>query len=227
MIPDGTLVGDCFEQLQDKIVQGIFKPGKKLKIEELKDLLKVGGSPIREALSRLVATGLVEPRDNKGFYVAHISEADIRDVYWTMFQIDMLALQRAMELGDDAWEAGIVAALHQLGLLEKSKPPVEYADWVERNYAFHMALIAGCKSPLLLQIRAEVYNRFDRYCRISFSLASADATFRSLELNHQEHHDIAQAVIARDAKRVYDLVHYHTFGSLEDVIKQLKEKEWL
>lgn len=217
---DNTLALQCYDTIQDSIIDGTLAPGQKLKVEFLKEQLGVGHSPIREALSRLVASGLVEVQDNKGFRVAKISEADIRDTYQTYYQIEMLALKQAMELGDDAWESGVVAALHHLSLVENKKEPVPYRVWGERNNAFHVSLISGCKSPLLLQIRAEVYRHFDRYCRISFNLAHTE-----LALNHEEHKKLADAVLSRDVTLATALMEYHIFGMLEDVIKLLKKNK--
>lgn len=215
---DNTLALQCFDRIQSDIVDGILAPGQKLKVDYLKQEFGVGHSPIREALSRLVASGLVEVQDNKGFRVAMISEQDIRDTYQTFFQIEILALSRAIELGDDVWESGIAAALHHLSLIENKHEEVAYSVWAERNDAFHTALIAGCNSPLLLKIRADVYRRFDRYCRISFSLRRSE-----LDLNHADHKKLAQAVLNRDITKASTLMKHHIFGALESVIKLLKQ----
>lgn len=219
---DNTLALQCYEQLQSDIINGVFTPGQKLKMELLKQRLDVGQSPIREALSRLVASGLVETQDNKGFRVAQISEENIRDIYRTFFQIELLALNQAMELGNDAWEASVAAALHHLALVETKQESVLYEVWAQRNYAFHVALISGCNSPLLLQIRANVYHRFDRYCRIAFNLSNMQ-----LHLNHDEHKKLAAAVLERNTKKVRELLEYHIFGALEDVIVTLKQNNLL
>ncbi len=217
-----TLAITCYAFLEENIINGTFIPGQKLKMKDLKELLNAGQSPIREALSRLVASGLVEVEDNKGFRVSRISEEDVRDTYKTFLQIDLLALNQALELGNDAWEASVVATLHQLALIEHKKEPVAYAVWAERNYAFHVALISGCKSPLLMQLRAEVYRRFDRYCHIAFNLSQGN-----LELNHEEHKKLAEAVLQRDKKTVEKLMTYHVMGALEDVIDTLKKNNLL
>lgn len=216
-----TLAVRCHDSIQDSIIDGSFAPGAKLKIDQLSKQLEVGHSPIREALSRLVATGLVEAADNRGFYVARISEADIRDLYKTMLQIELLALAEAIKSGDDAWEAGIVASLHQLAAVETKKQDVAYACWAERNYAFHVALIAGCNSPSLLKVREDLYRRFDRYCRISFNVAH-----EKLHVNHEEHKKLAAAVLKRDFQEIVDLMTYHIMGSLNDVIKLLKKNKF-
>ena len=215
---DNTLALQCYDHLHDDIINGKLAPGQKLKIDLLKEQFGIGQSPIREALSRLASSGLVHVLTNKGFCVSEISESDIRDTYRTFFQIESLALKQAIKLGDDAWESNIVGALHRLSLIESKQEPVSYAAWIERNYAFHVALIAGCNSPLLLQIRADVYNRFDRYCRIAFKLLGTE-----LAMNYEEHKNLAAAVINRNAKEALALMEHHIFGPLEEVITVLKE----
>src|SRR5258706_10904438 len=101
--PEVNKANQCYDEIQDHIINGTFEPGKKLKVEELKQQLDSGASPIREALSRLVTSGLVKAHDNKGFYVAEMSENDIRDLYQTFLQIELLALTHAIKNGDDTW----------------------------------------------------------------------------------------------------------------------------
>lgn len=215
---ESTLAQQCYEQLQQEIIEGVLKPGQKLKVDPIKQRFSIGQSPVREALSRLVSFGLVTAEDNKGFRVAPISEADIRDTYATFSAIENLALKLAIERGDDAWAAGIVGALYQLALIETKKEIGPYALWAERNYNFHVALIAGCDSPLLLDIRRALYMKFDRYCRMSYHLSKNE-----LVINHEEHKKLAQAVLDRDMSTAAALLSYHINGPIEDVIKKFKE----
>lgn len=211
---ESTLAQQCYERLQNEIIEGILKPGEKLKVFPIKERFSIGQSPVREALSRLAAFGLVDVEDNKGFRVATISEADIRDTYATFTNIENMALALAIEKGDDAWEAGIVAQLHQLSLIENNKS-TSCALWTERNYNFHVALIAGCNSPTLLEIRRTLYMKFDRYCRMSYHLSK-----NQLAINNEEHQKLAAAVLKRDTKKAHMLMTSHINGALEDVIKK-------
>lgn len=217
-----TLAQQCYDQLQEEIINGVLKPGEKLKVEPIKQRMSIGQSPIREALSRLAASGLVDMEDNKGFRVARISESDIRDIYATFTVIENLALAQAIERGDDAWEAGVVAALHQLALVEKQKTIVSYEVWAERNYAFHVALINGCNSPMLMNIRRDLYRKFDRYCRMAYNV-----TREELSVNHKEHKKLAEAALQRDVHKAQELMTYHLNGAREAVIETLKESNIL
>ena len=216
--PEINLANQCYDEIQEQIINGTFKPGKKLKVEELKEQLQTGASPIREALSRLINSGLVQAHDNKGFYVTQVSESNIRDLYQTFLQIELLALTQAIKYGDDTWKTSIVAALYNLSLVENSTEKISYSVWGERNYAFHVALISGCNSPTLLNVRAQIYRQFDRYCRIAFNLS-----YTELEVNHEEHKNLAQAVLNRDMQQTTAIITHHILGALEDVIATLKK----
>lgn len=215
-----TLAQQCYQELENNIIDGILQPGQKLKMIELKTQLDAGQSPIREALSRLVTTGLVEAEDNKGFRVTKISESDIRDIYRTYLQIELLAIKQAIQLGDLEWKSNIVRALYELSTVEILDRPVAYGQWAEKNYSFHVALISGCGSPSLMQIRADIYRRFDRYCRIAFNFNNST---QQLTANHEEHRKLADAVLEHNFNKVEQLMTQHIMGALEDVIKQLKK----
>jgi|EndMetStandDraft_5_1072996.scaffolds.fasta_scaffold78813_2 GntR family carbon starvation induced transcriptional regulator len=214
---DQTLANHCYKSLKEAIIRGEFAPGEKLRIAKLKSYLNVGPTPIREALSRLASSGLIDMEANRGFFVRNISEAEVRDIYATFNKIELLALNQAMELGDTSWEANILASLHKLSVIEKAPPPIDSENWLQLNYEFHRSLIAGCNSPCLLKIREDIYQLFDRYCHLSL-LINKDA----LLLNHQDHCEIAKAVIARDKVKACRLTTLHLENSLKQVIEKLK-----
>lgn len=216
---DSTFAQQCYEQLQQEIIQGICKPGEKLKVEHIKNRFGIGQSPVREALSKLSAFGLVEVEENKGFRVAEISEADIRDTYAVFTEIETLALGWAIEHGDEEWETNIVAQLYRLSTVELSKSSVSLALWVQRNYDFHLALILGCKSETLLEMRRHLYMKFDRYCQMSYGLSNYSA-----HGNHEAHKKLADAVLQRDAVKAKALMAEHINGALEDIVTEFKKQ---
>ena len=135
-----TLTSKCYEQLQNDIIEGTLHPGEKLIIEKLKQRYGVGPTPLREALSRLLDTGLVTILENRGFYVRQVSEADIRDIYHTFSLIETIALTEALVRGDDRWEAGIVSTLHELSLIELESEVSDYTVW--RNEITHFIVLS-------------------------------------------------------------------------------------
>ena len=113
---------------------------------------------------------------------------------------------QAIRLGDDAWEAAIVAAFHRLGLVEDATGrPLEgrVDEWELRNQDFHDALIAACPSRWLKHFRSILYHQHERYRRLSLSHGSTKRDVRA------EHRAILSAVLQRDENRAAELIERH------------------
>ena len=104
-------------RLRRDVTMGVFEPGKKLKVDELQAIYGFSSSPLREALSKLSQEGLIRADDRKGFRVAEISKDDLQDITRMRLMLDIQALELAIELGDDEWEAEIVSAHYKLDKL--------------------------------------------------------------------------------------------------------------
>ena len=214
-----TLVTQCHEALRDLILNGDLAPGKKLKVTELTTLLNVGPTPVREALSRLANTGLVVATDNKGFRVKDVSEEEVRDLYYTFTEIERIALQRSIKFGTSIWEGEVIAALHRLTLLEK-KRSVDFLPWLKENDNFHSTLVSACGSPMLLELRNHIYQLLSRYTRLSFINNN-----RKLSQNNKDHQIIAKAALARKDDLACQLLESHLSGSVDHIVKRLKEEK--
>jgi DNA-binding GntR family transcriptional regulator len=192
-----TLAERVFHQLRVDIIQGRLKPGTKLRVEELCATYDTGGSPVREALSRLTSFGLVQAEGQRGFFVAAASIDDLVDLTTVRLWAETTALRAAIARGDRNWEAEILAASHRLGesgpSIDPNNPTYLDPQWAERHRAFHRALLSACGSARLLSYREVLYDLSERYRTRSITPASSKRDV------HREHQAIAEAAIARDA----------------------------
>ena len=99
--PAGTLASSVYDRLRGDILSGSLPPGEKLRTEALRARYEVGNSPIREALNRLSADGLVTREDQKGFRVAAASRADLEELVKTRCWLEQIALRESIANGDD------------------------------------------------------------------------------------------------------------------------------
>lgn len=155
-------------EMRDDIVRGRIAPETWLRMEDLKARFDVGFSPIREALSRLSAEGLVSLEPNRGFQVAALSREDLADIAVVRCAVETNALRRSIERGGHDWEVGIIAAMHLYR--RKSERAFEGEDelqaWENAHEAFHAALIAACGSPRLLGLQKRLQDQHLRYRRL-------------------------------------------------------------
>ncbi|MFN9475185.1 GntR family transcriptional regulator [Acidovorax sp.] len=212
-----TRTSSLVAQLRLDIVGGLFAPGSKLLIKDL--CTRYGASPIpmREALSRLTSSGFVQAEDQRGFKVASASAQDLMEISGARVLVETEALRLSLLQGDVAWEARVVAAHHQLSRLalrEAGMPAALSAQWDEAHMAFHDALLSACGSRVLLELAANLRERFTRYRYISAVAASDSglppAAARSAHRDiPAEHTAIVEAALARDVARATALLQQH------------------
>lgn len=219
-IPDAglPLTEQALISLRRDVTMGIFEPGKKLKVDELQAIYGFSSSPLREALSKLSQEGLIRADDRKGFRVAEISKADLEDITHMRLMLDVQALELAIELGDDEWEAGIVSAHYKLDKLERTLgdgPVVLDEIWIGAHKEFHMALLGACASTRLQQWCSSLFDQAERYRQFS---ARHRQTGRR---KSSEHKKIMDAVLKRDAATACSLLTDHISSTQKNVLAAL------
>jgi len=217
-----TLSEKAFLQLRRAVLDGSFEPGAKLKIDELQSGYGLSSSPLREALNRLSQEGLVRADERRGFRVASISRSDLADITHMRLMVDVQALRQAMQLGDDQWEAGIVAAAHRLDKAESQLgdgPVVLDEAWSRVHRDFHFALVAACPSPRQLALFASLFDQAERYRRFS-------ARQRVIRRNKaKEHRRLMDAVLKGDVETACALLAEHirsTQANVEAVLERFE-----
>jgi GntR family transcriptional regulator, carbon starvation induced regulator len=213
-----TSASAVHELIRKDIVDLQLAPGQKLKLEELKDNYGFGLAPLREALSRLSAEGLVDFVDQKGFTVSKLTAEDLRDVILLRQHMECWALELSIQQGNDDWEGALVSAYYQLSKLPMRRQRDSNtfsSEWEIRHRNFHHALVGACGSPRLLTIRNLLYDQSDRYRRIAAYNVSAD---RDIPAEHQA---IFEATIARDIESATRLMKLHLGRTAEIAISAI------
>jgi GntR family carbon starvation induced transcriptional regulator len=203
-----TLAESAYQDIRRDIVRGVFDPGQPLRMALLSERYKMGFSPLREALTRLQSERLVVSVALRGFSVAPLSIDEMWDAINTRIHIDTEALRLSMLHGDDAWEAGIVAAHHALKLQAEratSRDEPEQRMLEIRHYAFHCALLAACQSKWLLDFSQKLYADTERY-RYPMLINRRRESGRDIS---SEHEQLMAATLARDARLALDLLRVH------------------
>lgn len=197
-----TISSDLYSLLRRDIIEGRFKADEKLRIDHLRSIYSVGNSPLREALTKLAATGLIIQHNQRGFYVPPISQQDLEDICNTRIHIEVAALKLSVGQATNAWEAQLLAAYHQLKKAQQAKS-ADRQQWEELHSEFHNTLIARCGSASLQRFSHILHDQFDRYRR----LAPTDQTLR-MELDGQ-HLQIMQRALAGDVDGAGKLLEAH------------------
>ncbi len=210
-----TVSTNVLSRLRGEILKGEIAPGIKINVDRIRTSYGVSLSPLREALSQLVAERLVESDENRGFRAAPASRDNLQEIVWLRSSLEVMALERAIKLGDDAWEAEIVSTLHRLEKLSYIKDrnaAQANEDWEYWHRQFHTALIKACGAPLLVQFCNSLHDHADRYRRTYLK------GNRQTRDSHEEHRDIAAAALKRDTAEACRLMTKHITRTGADIL---------
>jgi DNA-binding GntR family transcriptional regulator len=208
-----TLGEQAYRRIRSDIVFGRLPPGRKLKLEKLKADYSASVSTLREILNRLSSERLVVAEGQKGFEVAPVSAARLREIAALRQLLECRALEQSFAAGDVDWEGRVVAAHHLLSRLEErmAQGDTRCADeWKRYDWQFHQALISACGSKMLIDTHAAVFDQYLRYQMIALSYRG--------EIAAREHAILLEAAIARDASRAGEVLRAHVAGGVEHAL---------
>ena len=201
-----TLYDDAYRAIRTDILDCRLLPGAKLRIGDLCERLGMSLGVVREALSRLVADGLVQSEPQRGFTVTPVSRRDLLDLTRARVEIEGVCLRAAMVAGDVAWESGIVAAFYRLSRVAERDPAdrTHLSDhWSTLHAGFHQSLVLACDSPWLLRLRTMLFEQSELYRKLSVPVRNGDRDVNA------EHEALMAAVVARNADRACEEMRLH------------------
>lgn len=219
-----TLATTVYEALREDIVQGVLSPGTKLKIANLQSRYACGATPIREALNRLSMERFAIQSDQRGFVVAPISLDDFDEITETRCLLYSLMLPLAMEHGDEAWEEGIVVALHRLNKLPRTEafPLDESLEGRLAHKKFHRSLVSACTSNFLIEMLDILFDFADRYRLLVGRVAPKESRKEAVG----EHAELADHVINRRVGEAVELAQQHVRRTAQLLRRQISSGKY-
>ena len=209
-----TLTVDVYEQIRQEILTGKLAPGTPLRPSELGTRLSVSIGVVREALTRLAAQRLVDSEHNRGFHVITLSADKLGELVSARQLNECHALELSVQGGDVNWESEVVAAHHRM----VNTPVYRREDRDHTNDAFlaehkkfHFTLLNACGNRYLLEICNQLIDAAEVYRRWSAPMIDRRSNAA------QEHRDIMDAALARDAKGAARLYAAH-IGITADLV---------
>jgi DNA-binding GntR family transcriptional regulator len=185
----GEMVAHIVEKLRHDILDHRFAPGSRLVENDLTHRFHVSRGPIREALRRLAAEGLIEHLPNRGALVRKLSREEIRELFEIRIELEALAARLAANVDDEAERRKFSAAIAPIYDSDARAAP----GYLEENTAFHSAImeLAGNRQLHELALRLQLPLLMAQVGDI-LSKSVLDDSVR-------EHRELATAILTHDA----------------------------
>ena len=179
----------AFEKMRRNIVDGRLAPGQRLVEADLTAEMGISRGPLREAIRRLASEGLVDIAHNKGAKVKRLDRQEVLALYEVREVMEGLAARLAAERGTAAERRAIAAIFDDMEKAISARNPQAY---VTLNSEFHNQILAAARNEPL---QSSIMRLQTPVLRHQFeALMTADV----VQMSHDEHAQIAKAIMAQD-----------------------------
>ena len=195
-----TLWQRVYDHLRDEIMGDRLPPGTELSEVALSRELAVSRGPIREAIGRLAAEGLVTVRPRRGAEVRSITPEELIDSYQVREALEVLAVRLAVPGITDAELAELDELVDRMSEHAKNGA---VGDFFIANVAFHELLCELSGNSKLLEVYRRLAGEIGRFQARTLALRG------SLDGSVTEHRAILAAIRLRDADKAAELTSAH------------------
>ena len=225
----GTKADEIALALEEAIVSGELEPGSVLRQEQVSATYSVSRTPVREALRRLAALGLVSFEPNRGFRVRTLSREEVWEAFLLRAELESLITGIAAEKMTKADLDDLEQAEKRFARLARALRAREpgddrrslTAEWMKANHGFHDVIYGIADMPYIEQVA--------KAARRTFSgpavWAPGDETIDELYLlNERQHRAIKDALAAGSPEGARALAREHVLSSfelLETILEQV------
>jgi DNA-binding GntR family transcriptional regulator len=191
----------------ERIMDGTYQPGERLKELTLAREFRVSQAPVREALRKLEAIGVVKSEPYRGARVRELSPTELRDAY----QLRGILEQAATEFISDFPEESVRTLEKEYAAMRVAAPAGDLQGVACHNRNFHRCIMERCQNQevlrawqslgICMRARLNVQRRVDRLPEAILS-----------------HQPIIDALRAADLRRAGQLLREHSFGFVSDLM---------
>ena len=202
-----------YDLLRENILQGKYKPGSRLVIDELAATLGVSQIPIREAMRQLEGDGFVTIEPYVGATVAQLNADFIFEVFALLEHLEIISSRAAcVVMTDDD--------LRQLAdMIEQMESSVnDPSQWSSENKGMHLFICRCAKTTLVLKMMEKVLDHWDRL-RLHYL---NDVFGNRIQAAQADHKRILAAFYTRDPDEVERVIYQHNQDALSSYIHHLQ-----
>lgn len=183
----------AYVALRDQILTSERRPGEALKERDLCAELNVSRTPVREALRRLVADGLVEMQPRRSIVVARFNEEELAEIFELGIVLESFVAGLAAKKATDADIAALRDLAAQMENLVVDDQPVPSDAYATLDQAFHARIAQAARNPRVTQMLQQTVS-----LRLLMNVMTK-YSHHDFENSLSHHRMIVSAIAARDA----------------------------
>ena len=213
--PYRTMQEIVYDTIREAIQSGRYIPGQRLVADELARELGTSRMPVREALQKLEAAGLVRIIPHRGAVVSELSETEIVEVYHIRAVLEGLAVRLAVPRFTPGDNDRLQALIVEMATAAAPKPALDQI--LRANREFHEIIWEAAHAPRLRELLGNLYDASQRFRNLSVLLPGR------LTQILEEHRRIVQSLAAGDSAEAERFANEHYENTAQRLLVELEK----
>ncbi|HEY0829616.1 MAG TPA: GntR family transcriptional regulator [Candidatus Dormibacteraeota bacterium] len=205
---------EAYQRILERIVSLEMPPGSVVNEARLREDLKIGRTPIREALQRLARENLVRSIPHRGTFVTDVNITDLARIT----EVRVVLESHAARLAAEKLGAGDRDSIQELLVLVRRGYVTGQRDLMHLDQRIHRTVYRAARNPFL---EATLERYFNLSLRLWYLVLDREVRLREAV---DEHIKLLEAVLAGDGDRAEDIMRRHVTGFEHEIRKVLVER---
>lgn len=210
-----SYVETAYEGIKALIMEEEIKPGELLSENQLADYLNMSRTPIREAIRRLQAEGLLESKKGLGTFLKPLRLKDVKNIYEVREALELIACETSIYQITDEEIMEVKGSLQSLLERHKSGEEIDRMEFSRLDGQFHDLIIRKSNNGYIKILMDQIYFNVERYRVISFHVSL------DLEESTRQHIELLDCLMERDLDKLKELLRAHLKWSVDLLLEHL------
>lgn len=200
---------EAYNYLRERIRNGQFKSGERIKAEDIAAQLGISRMPVREAIRQLDSEGLLTIRANRGAVVTVLKPDEILELFEMRSVLEGVAIKRAMKRFDE--DAFTTLEMHLVRLDRAQGDP---DLWIDRHNEFHDFICMQSGAARLFAEVRQLRTAVEPYLRLVLGIMqSGDAM--------ADHRKLIDVIRQGDPQIAEEVIREHVLSTASDLIEAM------
>ncbi len=204
---------EAYARILERIVSLEMAPGSVVNEARLREELKIGRTPIREALQRLARENLVRPIPHRGTFVTDVNITDLARITEVRVVLESHAARLAAEKLNGPDRESLAGLLDQL-----RREVTDQRDLMQLDQRIHRAIYRAAHNAFL---EATLERYFNLSLRLWYLVLDREVRLREAV---DEHAELLEAILSEDPDRAESIMRRHVVGFEREIRKVLVER---
>lgn len=210
-----SYVQTAYDSIRKLILDEQIEAGTLLSENQLAEYLNMSRTPIREAIRRLQAEGLLEVRKGLGTFLKPLTLKDVKNIYDVRRALELIACETSIELITDEEIETVRASLQSLLDRNAAGEEIGRMEFSILDSQLHDLLVRKSNNGYIKLLMDQIYFNVERYRIISFHVSL------DLEESMKQHLDLLECLAERDLLKLQGQLDAHLKWSLRLLLEHL------